>query len=403
MDTKGKEVLYLDACFREFGIPVLTMDAGIIGESPFPVSITRDEVSREAGMTLTDVQNIGDEGKALALMVKGAVRCTQNLFRGSRIQGIIGLGGSMGSTLGTGVMRSLPVGFPKVMISTMASSNTRPFIGSKDILMLYSVCDISGINRILGKVLRNGALALVGMIKGLKDFPPPTTPLIALSTLGTTEACSRRVSKAFEDKGYEVIVFHAQGSGGAAMEEMVQEEEVEGVIDLSVSEIGDHQFGGDYDAGPDRGRAALQKGIPTVLVPGNIDFLGGGPLKIAQQRFPGRILHVHNAAITAVRTTKQEMEVVAKILAKYCNQAKGPVSCIVPRGGFSAFDHKGGPFYDPDASKFYAATFKSRLLPSVPLQILPYHINDPEFSEAVIEAMNGLLRNKGNRKTVARA
>ena len=237
------------------------------------------------------------------------------------------------------------------------------------------------------------------MIKGLKDFPPPTIPLIALSTLGTIEACSQRVRKAFEDKGYEVIVFHAQGSGGAAMEEMIREESVEGLIDLSVSEIGDHQFGGDYDAGPDRGAAALQKGIPTVLVPGNIDFLGGGPLRVAQQRFPGRILHIHNAATTAVRTTKQELEVVAEVLARHCNQAKGPVSCIIPMGGFSAFDQKGGPFYDPDASEFYAATFKNHLSPSVPLQILPYHINHPKFSEAVIEAMNGLLGNKVNWKT----
>ena len=151
MDTKGKEVSYLDACFREFGILVLTMDAGILGESPFPVTITREEVARAAGLTLTEVQNIGDEGKAIAVMVKGAVRWTQDLFGGGSIQGIIGLGGSMGSTLGTGVMRTLPVGFPKVMISTMASSNTRPFVGSKDLLMLYSVCDISGINRIRGR------------------------------------------------------------------------------------------------------------------------------------------------------------------------------------------------------------------------------------------------------------
>jgi uncharacterized protein (UPF0261 family) len=342
-------------------------------------------------MKLEEVQNLGDEGKASQAMTSGAVRCALDIFKEGKIHGIISLGGSMGTTLGTAVMRAFPVGFPKVMISTMASSNTRPYVGSRDILMLHSVCDFSGINRITGKVLRNGALALAGMIKGRGGYATAATPVIVLSTLGTTEACSKKVRQALEEMGYEVLIFHSIGSGGEAMEDIIREEDVAGVIDLSLNEIGNHQFGGDYDAGPERGRGALQKGVPTVLVPGNIDILGGGPLRIAQQRFPGRLYHVHNAAITAMRTTRQEIEVIAGILASNCNEARGPLSCIVPTEGFSAFDRRGSPFYDPDASRSFIEAFKGQLSPRVPLQILPYHINDPEFAEKVIAAMDELL------------
>lgn len=392
MDTKGDQALYLEACFREVDVPVLTIDAGVMGETPFPVTVSREDVAGAGGMTLAEVRGLGDEAKAIGVMAQGAAGCARALYGDGRIGGIIGIGGSMGTTLGTTVMKSFPVGFPKVMVSTMASSNTRAFVGSKDIMMIYSICDISGINRVLEKVLRNGALALAGMIKNARPFSARTAAVLALSTLGTTEACSQRVRRAFEEKGYEVLVFHAQGSGGAAMEEMIREEELAGVIDLSISEIADHLYGGDYDAGPDRGTSALQKGIPTVIVPGNIDFMGAGPFPITRKRFPGRLLHAHNPAITVVRTTKEEVAGIATTLARYCNDAKGPVACLVPTGGFSAFDRKGGPFYDPDASQLFAMTLKAGLSPSIPLQILPHHINDSQFAESIIGAMEGLLQ-----------
>lgn len=300
----------------------------------------------------------------------------------------------MGTTLGSGVMRTLPIGFPKVMISSMASRNTRAFVGTKDILMLHSVCDLSGINRMTQKILRNGALALSGMVRESLDFSLAIKPLIVLSTLGTIETCAAKVRKVLESKGMEVVVFHTVGSGGEAMEEMIREEEVEAVVDLSLNEIANHLGGGDYDAGPNRGSAALEKGIPTILVPGNIDFLGAGPIQETERRFPGRIYHIHNAAITAVRTKKKELEGVAQIMAQRCNTAKGPFSILLPLGGFSAFDCKGGPFHDPEGPEVFGKALKKHLQPGVSIHLLPYHINDPEFAEAILETLEQLLKIK---------
>jgi uncharacterized protein (UPF0261 family) len=394
MDTKGKEVLYLISCFEELGIPVLTLDAGIMGESPFPVTIHREKVALAGGLTLSEVRALGHEGKALEVMITGAIQCTRDLYREGRIKGILGLGGSMGTTLGTGVMRAFPIGFPKVMISSMASRNTRAFVGTKDILMLHSVCDLSGINRITKKILRNGAFAAAGMMKGNLDIYPSIQPLVVLSTLGTIEPCAAKVRKILESRGKEVVVFHTVGSGGEAMEEIIGEEELEAVIDLSLNELANHLFGGDYDAGPNRTSAALQRGIPTVLVPGNIDFLATGPVKEAEKRFPGRIYHIHNAAITAVRTERIELEAVAQVLAQRCNAARGPFSILVPLRGFSVFDHQGDPFHDPEGPEVFGMALKKHLQPGSSLRLLPYHINDPEFAGTVIESLEKIIKIK---------
>jgi uncharacterized protein (UPF0261 family) len=379
MDTKSREALYLKACLKKASIPVLVLDAGIKGESPVPVSINREKVARAGGKTLIEVQGMGHEGKALEVMINGAIRCAQDLYRRGDIRGVISLGGSMGTTLGTAVMRSFPVGFPKVMISTMASRDTSDFVGTKDILMLHSVCDISGLNRITNKVLHNGAMAMAGMMQ----YPPESIslgkPLIFISTLGTTEACVQKVRDHLEKDGKEVVIFHTVGAGGKAMEEMVPEEDVRAVLDLSLHEITDHIFGGDYDAGPARGAAALQKGIPTILVPGNMDFIVTGPQNIARQRFPDRSYHSHNAAITAT-------------IADLCNEARGPLDVLIPMGGFSAFDSKEGPLYDPIAPELFAAALKKTLNIESSLHLLSYHINDPEFAEALIQALEKLAR-----------
>jgi uncharacterized protein (UPF0261 family) len=389
MDTKGKEALYLESWIKEQGISVFILDAGIRGKSPYPVSIGREEVARAGGKSLQEVQRLGNEGNALEVMTRGAIRRAKSLCREERIGGIIGLGGSMGTTLGTGVMRAFPVGFPKVMISTMASRNTRPFVGTKDIMMVHSVCDLSGINRITQKVLRNGALAIAGMMrKNDTVYASSEKPLVALSTLSTTDACAAKVRESLEESGNEVVTFHTVGSGGEAMEEMIEQGEADALVDLSLHEIADHFFGGDYDAGSDRGKAALRRGIPAVLVPGNLDFLATGPLQEAKRRFPGRRYHVHNAAITLVRTEKHEIEELAQILAGLCNVAKGPLTMLIPLGGFSVFDCQEGPLYDPKAPQLFAQKMKEALRTDIPLLALPYHVNDSEFAMALVQSLN---------------
>ena len=391
MDTKGEEARYLETCMQRAGVEVLLMDPGIKGENTYPVTISREEVAQAAGKSLEEIQGLGHEGKALACMTSGAIRCAQDLYPKKTFHGIIGLGGSMGTTLGTGVMRSFPVGLPKIMISTMASRNTRAFVGTKDIMMLHSVCDLSGLNRITKAVLENGAMAMAGMARERSARSRENKPLIALSTLGTTEACAVQVRQGLEERGNEVVVFHTVGAGGEAMEELIREGDVEALIDLSLHELADHRYGGDYDAGPDRGKAALERGIPTLMVPGNTDFLVTGPQREAEMRFPNRPFHVHNAAITVVRTEREELGAIAGEMAGLCNKSKGPLAVIVPMGGFSAFDSPEGPLYDPQGPPFFVKTLRGLLKEGIPLETVSCHINDPEFGNVLLEQIKGLM------------
>jgi uncharacterized protein (UPF0261 family) len=386
MDTKGQETMYLADCLKTEGLAVTIMDAGIRGQCPVPVDIPREKVAQAGGKSLEEVQTIGHEGQALEVMTNGAIQCARELHRQNQVQGIIGLGGSMGTTLGSGVMRSFEVGLPKVMISTMASRDTRAFVGTKDIFMLHSVCDLVGLNRVTKKILRNGALALAGMLRSVvPDDAAEQKSLVFVSTLGTTEACAQQVRKTLEEKNNEVVIFHTVGSGGKAMEEMIRQENVSVLVDLSLHEIADHLFGGDYDAGPKRGSVALDQKIPTILVPGNIDFLVTGPVENAQKQFPNRPYHVHNAAITVVRTKQEEIEMLAQTIAGLCNKAKGIVKILVPMNGFSAFDHKEGPLHDPEAPEIFIKSLEKSLDDKSCLTALPFYINDPEFAQAIID------------------
>ena len=391
MDTKGEEAHFLEICLQEAGVNVIIIDAGIMGSSSRPVTISREDVARAADSTISDVQALGHEGKALGMMISGAVKYAMRFYREGKIRGIIGLGGSMGTTLGSTVMRAFPIGFPKVLISTMASRNTRPFVGTSDILMLHSVCDLAGLNRITKKILRNGAMAMAGMVNNPDPKPVSDKPLILLSTLGTTEACAFQVRERLGRNGREVVTFHTVGSGGEAMERMIREEKTTAVVDLSLHEIADHSFGGDYDAGPDRGLSAIQNKVPTILVPGNIDFLVSGPFEQTRQRFPDRRLHSHNAAITVVRTEPAEIQKLAIAIAGICNQAEGPLCILIPMGGFSAFDSENGPLHDPLGPTIFNDTLKKYLKSDISVNSMPYHINNPEFAIAIVDQLERLL------------
>ena len=390
MDTKGKEALYLEKCLKEAGVEVFILDAGIMGEGSCTAVVSREQVARAAGRELQEVQAAGHEGMALQVMIEGAVRCAQGLYSEGKILGIMGVGGSMGTALGTSVMRSFPIGLPKVMVSSVASRDTRHFVGTKDIVMLHSVCDISGLNRVTMEVLRNGALALAGMVKGGQRKFVSERPLAVVSAMGTCEPCAARVRAGLEAQGYEPVVFHTTGIGGQAMEEMLLNDGVSAVADLSLHELICYLFGGDNDAGPDRGKAALQREIPVVLVPGGFDFLVTGPVQQAEARYPGRRYHIHNPAITCVRADIKEIESAAHVLASLCNKAKGPSTILVPSKGLSSFDKEGGPLHDPQAPSLLAEMLKNELRKGYPLKLLPFHINDPEFADAVIENLRSL-------------
>ncbi len=399
MDTKARETLFLKECLESQDVDVMILDAGIKGGSPVPVDITRDRVAASAGTSIAEVQGIRGEGVALNTMIRGAVKLAQALIDEGKIEGVIGLGGSMGTTLGTAVMRALPLGFPKVMVTTMASRNTRPFVGTKDILMLHSVCDLAGLNKITRSVLTNGALALAGMVTGKRAKQhlqtPGNIPTVAISTLGTTERCVSLVREELEQEGNEVVTFHTVGSGGQAMDEFIQEQDVKLVLEISLHELADHRFGGDYDAGPNRAMAALEKGVPAILVPGNIDFLVTGPLESAKKRFPGRPFHIHNSAITVVRASAEEMKELARLLADMAKRARGPVAFVIPLGGFSAFDSPNGPLEDKGARHAFSEELKSSLPPHIELMESEYHINDTAFVSQLLGAATKMICESG--------
>ena len=389
MDTKGSEAAFVTSAIQAAGVEVRIMDAGIRGSCTQPVLVTREEVAREAGTTLEAVQRIGHEGKSLAAMIRGAVPIARRLYDEGKVRGVFGIGGSMGTTLGTAVMRAFPVGVPKVMVTTMASRDTRAFVGTRDIMMLHSVCDLSGLNRITRAVLGNGAHAMAGMVRWREmQERRDERPLAVISTLGTTEVCAQEVRKGLEERGYEVVVFHTVGAGGEALEELVREQDVAVLVDLSLHELTDHRFGGDYDAGPERGGTALKRGVPTILVPGNVDFLVSGPFDKAVARFPGRKAHAHNAAITVIRAADEEIAAVGRVVAGFCGEAAGPVEILVPRDGLSAFDHPDGPLHAPGGPEAFLRGLRAEFDGACPVREVPAYINEPVFIAAVLEVFD---------------
>jgi uncharacterized protein (UPF0261 family) len=412
LDTKELEAGYVTKCLEESGIDVYLLDASIRKTIDGGAEITPDQIAAAAGMTIAEVRALNHEGKCQAVMIEGAIKCAHGLHDRIGLSGILGVGGSMGTALATAIMRDFPFGLPKVMVSTMASGMTKGYVGTKDIVMVNSVCDIAGLNTVTRSVFRNGALAVAGMAHGYKskispDMPQVTNlhldkkyrellvdaqkPLIAISTLGTTDKCTIRIRSALEEKGFEVMVFHTLGTGGMIMDEVVWEQDVLVAIDLSLVEVNDFLHQGLCSAGPDRCKAALKKGVPTIFAPGNIDFMVAGPLDDAQARVPGKRYHIHNVALTAVRSEAEEFRHMAEHMAELIKEAKGPVTFFVPLLGFSAHDSEQGHLHDPSLPPVFAEHLKKFMPAGVPVKEFPFHINDEQFADAIIEQVLAFL------------
>jgi uncharacterized protein (UPF0261 family) len=385
LDTKEIESTFIRHCLEESGLDVFCLDASVRHTADSSAEITPDQVAAAAGTTMPEIRALNHEGKILEIMIEGATQCALELHRRVGLSGIIGAGGSLGTDLATAVMRAFPLGLPKVMISTMASGMTRPFVGTKDIAMFPSICDIAGLNAITQCVLRNGALSLAGMAQGYRPFAASGKPLVVLSTLGTTEKSAGTIRKALEQRGFEVQTFHTQGIGGVAMDEAVREQDVSVAVNLSLIEVGDWLVQGLFSGGPDRCKASLEKGIPTIFAPGNIDFMVAGPLEDAHARFPGRRYHVHNPELTAVRAEAGEFRRVAEHMAGLIRNAKGPVAFFVPMLGFSAHDSEQGHLYDPSLPPVFIEHLKKVMPEGVPVEVLPNHINDEAFANRIVE------------------
>ncbi len=400
LDTKGEEIRFLQERIEAQGAASLVVDAGILGEPAFPAGISREDVAHAAGTTIEALANGGDRGAAVTQMARGAAQVALDLFRQGRLQGIIGIGGSGNATLASAAMRALPTGVPKVLVTTVAAGDTRPYVGATDITMMYSVVDISGLNRLSRRILANAAGAIVGMARasipesdGLAE-----RPLIAATMFGVTTPCVTMAREQLEALGYEVLVFHATGVGGRSMESLIRDGYITGVLDITTTELADEVAGGTLSAGPERLEAAGDAGIPQVVSLGALDMANFGPLESVPESFRTRVLYQHNAAVTLMRTTPGENAVLGQLIAAKLNRARGPVAVVVPRRGVSMIDDEGAVFHDPAADAMLFTTLRAHLAPHVELVDVDAHINDPQFARILVETFHRLYTREGEKR-----
>ncbi|MDR3634804.1 MAG: Tm-1-like ATP-binding domain-containing protein [Isosphaeraceae bacterium] len=395
LDTKGHELAFVRELLVAQGLEVVVIDAGSAGEPVFAPDIGREEVFRYAGATVAALGRRADRGEAVAAAARGVAALVVDLGSRRRIDGILSIGGSAGTVIGTAGMRALPFGLPKVMVSTLASGQTRPFVGGSDILMLHPVADIAGLNRLTRVALANGAHALAGMVKFRRREAPatPERPLVAATMFGVTTPCIDRARRQLEDRGVEVLVFHATGVGGQAMEGLVRDGQIAGLLDLTTTELADELVGGILSAGPDRLEAAVRKGIPQVVSVGALDMVNFGPRETVPERFASRQFHRHNPVVTLMRTTAEENAAIGKRMASILRGAVAPVVVMVPERGVSALDAPGHPFYDPVADGALFDALAGGLADSgqVRIERRDEHINDPAFADAAARTLAGLL------------
>ena len=385
LDTKESEARFLRKRLEEGGLEVYHLDASTGPSVGGGAEINPDRIAAAAGKTMAEVRALNHEARCLEVMIRGAIPCAHELDKRVGLGGIVGVGGSLGTALSTAVMRTFPFGLPKMMISTMASGNTRPFVGTSDIMMVHSVCDVLGLNTVTRRIFENSALAMSGMARNYKPCVSSGKPLVVISTLGVTEKCCLAIRKAVEPLGFEVMVFHTSGNGGAAMDAIIGEYEVSVVINLSLIEVSDYLSHGLFSGGADRCKASLEKGIPTIFAPGNIDIIVAGPVEDAQARYPGRRYHVHNASLTAVRSGAEEFRRVAEHMAGLIKEAKGPVAFFVPLLGFSDHDSEQGHLHDLSLPPVFAEHLKKFMPAGAPVVELPCHINDKAFAAKIID------------------
>ncbi len=403
LDTKGAEHEFLRDRIQDLGCDVVLVDAGVTG-STSPADVTADEVAAAAGADRAALVAAGDRGPAVSAMTRGAIAVVGRLHADGRLDGILGLGGSGGSSLIAAAMRALPVGVPKLLVSTMASGDTRPYVGTSDIAMMYSVVDIAGINGISEKILANAAAAMAGMARASASFVSgiERKPLIGATMFGVTTPCVTAAREILESRGYEVLVFHATGSGGRSMEALIEAGFITGSLDITTTELADELVGGVLSAGPDRLEAAGRLGIPQVVSLGALDMVNFGPLDTVPAAFRERNLYQHNETVTLMRTTEPECAELGRIIARKLNAATGPLTLFIPAAGVSMIDVPGAPFHDPAADAALIRELKAGLDARVDVVEMATDINDPAFSRAMAERLDELYR-QWTASTVAAA
>ncbi len=391
-DTKGTEFAFLKSLLEKQGFHCICADAGVLNPPSFAPDISREDVFLAAGTTLNKVLLEKNRGEAVEAAANGLAKIALDLFNQGKIHGVLGMGGSAGTTLGTSAMRALPFGIPKIMVSTLASGQVRPFVGVKDITMMHSVVDICGLNRISKKVLSNAAYAIAGMLNAPAISSTLEKPLLAATMFGVTTPCVELGRNILEQSGREVLVFHATGTGGLTMESFIRDGLIKGVLDITTTELADELVGGILSAGNKRLTAAGIMGIPQVISVGALDMVNFGPMDTVPEKFRSRRLYAHNSNVTLMRTTPEENDLLGKEIALKANAAKGPTAIIFPLHGISALDASGQPFWWPQANQALRESLKLWLSPGVEYIEMDLHINDPAFGEACAQKLINYLK-----------
>jgi len=392
LDTKDEEIGFARDIIEAQGVDVHVVDTGVVGEPPSEPETAASTVAEAAGTTLEQLQNEADRGEAMEAMGEGAAEIAHQLHDEGILDGVLGLGGSGNTSIATTAMRALPVGVPKLMVSTMASGDTEPYVGSRDIMMMYSVADIEGLNQLSRQVIANAALAMVGMVSNEPDVDVEDRPTIGITMFGVTTPCVQTARERLEANGYETIVFHATGTGGRAMETLIEEGVIDGVLDVTTTEWADELVGGVLSAGPDRLEAAGDKGIPQVVSTGALDMVNFGPRDSVPEEFEGRQFHIHNPQVTLMRTTPEENAELGTIIAEKLNAAAGPTALALPLEGVSAIDTAGEDFHDPEADTALFDALRSTLDDDIELIEMETDINDQAFAEALADTLSEYMR-----------
>jgi len=396
LDTKGQEFAFLKAEIEKRGCRTLVINVGVLGMPSFQPEVSAEEVAAAGGVNLADLVARHDRGQAMEVMNRGAAVVVKKLYENGKFEGIISMGGGGGTGMAASAMRALPVGVPKLLVSTVASGDTSPYVGTTDITMMPSIVDVAGLNRISRIVFTNAAGAICGMVTGKVEESPDDKPLIAATMFGNTTRAVDIARRMLEAHGYEVLVFHATGTGGRTMEMLIESGYFAGVLDMTTTEWADEICGGVLSAGSTRMEAAAKAGIPQVVTPACIDMCNFWARETVPAKYKDkdRLFYQWNPNVTLMRTTIEENARMGQIFAGKMNAAKGPVAVFIPMGGFSEVDYPGQPFWWPEADQAFVDALKKHLRQDISVEISDKDVNHPEFSRSTAEKLLEFLKEK---------
>ena len=398
LDTKGAEFAFLKSEIEKRGCRTFVINVGVLGEPAFTPDVDASVVAEAGGVKLEDLIAKRDRGEAMHVMARGIPHVLRKLYDEGKFDGVISMGGGAGTVIATSGMRALPVGVPKLMVTTLASGDTSPYVGTSDIVMMPTVVDVAGLNRISRMIFTYAAGAICGMVMSEVEKPAEEKPLIAATMFGNTTRAVNHARQIMEANGYEVLVFHATGTGGKTMEMLIESGFIAGVMDITTTEWADEICGGVLSAGPTRLEAAAKMAIPQVVVPGCLDMCNFWAPETVPEKYKDRLFYRWNPNVTLMRTTPEENARMGEIFAEKLNAAKGPVVVLIPTKGWSELDAPDKPFWWPEADQAFIDALKRNLRPDIPVIMMDYNINDPEFSGKVAETLLELLKQHSKKE-----